>query len=323
MQRPTSRMLMRNYLITRFLLAIPVLFVVSLISFIIMHLTPGDITRTILGQEARSEDVEALRLQLGLDDPILVQYGQFVAQAVRGDLGQSIKYRRPVTEMVLERLPTTATLAVTAILLSILIALPLGIIAAVSRGTLADFATMLIALIGVSAPSFWVALMLIYFFSYKFHLFPATGLPSFETAGLEMFKHLILPATSLALMSSALTARMVRSNMLEVLNRDYIRTARAKGLSGWRVILYHALRNALIPTVTVVGLQLSTLLGGAVVTETVFALPGVGLLAVDAILSRDFPVVQGVVLLVACIVTLVNLSVDLLYTVLDPRVSYG
>ena len=304
-------------------MAIPVLFIVSLISFAIMRMTPGDITRTILGQEARPEDVAALRQQLGLDDPILVQYGTFIAHAASGDLGQSIKYRRPVTEMVLERLPTTATLATTAILLSLLIALPLGIIAAIGRGTLADFATMLVALIGVSAPSFWVALMLIYFFSYKLHLFPATGLPSFESAGFEMFKHLVLPATSLALMSSAITARMVRSNMLEVLNRDYIRTARAKGLGSSRVILYHALRNALIPTVTVIGLQLTTLLGGAVVTETVFALPGVGLLAVDAILSRDFPVVQGVVLLVACVVTLVNLSVDLLYGVLDPRISYS
>ncbi len=314
---------MTKYVLTRLLMAVPVLFVVTLIAFIIMHMTPGDITRTILGQEARPEDVAALRARLGLDQPIAVQYAQFLGHALSGDLGQSIKFRRPVTEMVLERLPTTITLAFTAILLTILIAIPLGIIAAMGRGGIADFATMLIALIGVSAPSFWVALMLIYFFSYRMHIFPATGLPGLDTAGLGALSHLVLPATSLALMSSALTARMVRSNMLEVLNRDFIRTAHAKGLSHRRVILRHALRNALIPTVTVIGLQLSGLLGGAVVTETVFALPGVGSLAVDAISARDFPVVQGVVLLLACIVTLVNLIVDLLYGVLDPRISYS
>jgi peptide/nickel transport system permease protein len=314
---------MSRYLATRFLMVIPVLFVVSLVSFSIMYMTPGDITRTILGQEARPEDVAALRQQLGLDDPIALQYGKYLARAAQGDLGQSIKFRRPVTEMIMERLPTTATLALTAILLSMLVAVPLGIIAAVGRGSLADFATMLIALVGISAPSFWVALMLIYIFSYKLHVLPATGLPSFESGGLDMFKHLLLPATSLALMSSALMARMVRSNMLEVLGRDYMRTARAKGLSPARVILQHGFRNALIPTVTVVGLQLSTLLGGAVVTETVFSLPGIGLLAADAIAARDFPVVQGVVLVAACVVTLVNLSVDLLYGRLDPRISYS
>lgn len=314
---------MSRYIATRFLMAIPVLLVVSIISFVIMRMTPGDIAHTILGQDARPEDVAALRLQLGLDDPVPLQYGKYFVRAVQGDLGQSIKFRRPVTEMILERLPTTATLALTAILLSILIAVPLGIIAAIGRGSVADFATMLIALIGVSAPSFWVALMLIYIFSYKLHVLPATGLPSFETAGLDMFKHLVLPSTSLALMSSALMARMVRSNMLEVLGRDYMRTARAKGLAPWRVILHHGFRNALIPTVTVVGLQLSTLLGGAVVTETVFSLPGIGLLAADAIAARDFPVVQGVVLVAACVVTLVNLSVDLLYGLLDPRISYS
>ncbi len=313
---------MTKYIVTRLLIAIPVLLGVSLISFAIMRMTPGDIPRTILGQEARPEEVAALRQQLGLDDPVLVQYGRFLFQALHGDLGESIKYRRSVTAMILERLPTTATLAVCAFILSALFALPLGITAALGRGTLADFATMLIALIGVSAPSFWIALMLIFFFAYKIQLFPATGLPSFQTAGLGMLRHLVLPTTSLAIMSSAITARMVRSNMLEVLGRDYMRTARAKGLGARQVILKHGLRNALIPTITVMGMQLSGLLGGAVVTETVFAIPGIGLLAVDAIQGRDFPIVQGVVLMVACIVTLMNLAVDLLYVVLDPRISY-
>lgn len=314
---------MGRYVTTRFLTAIPVLFGVTLISFMIMHMTPGDPARIILGQEARPEDVAALRERLGLDDPIPVQYGRFLLRTLSGDLGRSIKYRRPVSDMVLERLPTTAILACSALVLSVSFAIPMGIIAAINRGTGGDLVTMLVALIGVSAPSFWVALMLIFVFSYKLRLFPATGLPSFATAGFDMFKHLVLPSTSLALMSSALTARLVRSNMLEVLRQDYMRTARAKGLSEVRVILIHGFWNALIPTVTVVGMQLGSLLGGAVITETIFALPGVGRLAVDAILARDFPVVQGVVLLVACVITFVNLAVDLLYGFLDPRITYN
>lgn len=314
---------MRSYVLTRLLMALPVLLGVSLMAFVIMHMTPGDPARIILGQEARPEDVAALREQLGLDDPVLIQYGRFIGRALQGDLGQSLKYHRPVSGMVLERLPTTALLAGLSLALSVTVAIPLGVTAAVRRGTLTDVATMMVALVGVSAPSFWVALMLIFFFSYKWQVLPATGLPTFANAGWGMLKHLVLPATSLALMSSALIARMVRSNLLEVLRQDFMRTARAKGLRPMRVLMKHGLRNALIPTVTVVGLQLGTLLGGAVITESVFGLPGVGWLAVDAVQSRDFPVVQGVVLLVACAVTLANLLVDLVYGLLDPRISYS
>ncbi len=314
---------MRTYALTRILSMLLVLAGVSVISFVILHLTPGDPARIILGQEARPEDVTALRAALGLDEPIPIQYMRFVGRALRGDLGESLKYRQPVSLLISERLGTTILLAFASLTVSVSFAVPLGITAALRRGTFADFATMVIALIGVSAPTFWTALLLIFAFAYKLRILPAAGLPSFSTAGLAMFKYLLLPTMTLALVSGALVARMTRSSMLEVLRQDYVRTARAKGLAPAQVIIKHGLRNALIPTVTIVGLQLGTLLGGAVVTETVFALPGVGRLAVDAIQSRDFPVVQGVVLIAACAVTLANLLVDLAYGLLDPRITYG
>ena len=313
---------MRTYILTRALLAVPVLLGVSLISFIILHLTTGDPARIMLGQEARPEDVVALRRELGLNAPIFVQYGRFLDHALHGDLGKSLKYRQPVGRMIGERLPTTILLTSMALGMSVAFALPLGVIAALRRGTATDVAAMLAALVGVSAPTFWVALMLIFLFAYQLRLFPAAGLPAFGTAGLAMFHYLVLPSATLALASAALVARMTRSNLLEVLHRDFMRTARSKGLGPARIVINHALRNALIPTITVVGLQLGTLLGGAVVTETVFALPGIGRLAVDAIQARDFPVVQGVTLIVALAVTVTNLFVDLAYGLLDPRVAY-
>jgi len=313
----------RTYILTRILSMLLVMVGVSVIAFVILHLTPGDPARIMLGQEARPEDVTALRATLGLDDPIPIQYARFVGRALRGDLGASLKYRQPVSVMISERLGTTILLALASLALSVSFAVPLGIIAALRRGTFADFTTMAIALVGVSAPTFWIALLLIFAFAYKLQILPAAGLPSFSTAGLAMLKHLLLPAMTLALVSGAIVARMTRSSMLEVLRQDYVRTARAKGLRLSQIIIKHGLRNALIPTVTIVGLQLGTLLGGAVVTETVFALPGIGRLAVEAIQSRDFPVVQGVVLIAACAVTLSNLLVDLAYGLLDPRITYS
>ena len=314
---------MRAYLLTRLLLTLPVLVGVSLVSFTILHVTGGDPARIMLGQEARPEDVSALRRTLGLDAPILVQYGWFVGRALRGDLGQSLTYRQPVRQMIGQRLPTTLMLTGVALALSVAAALPLGVAAALRRGTGVDAAAMFVALLGVSAPTFWVALMLIFCFAYKLRWLPAAGLPGPSTGGAAVLAHLLLPGSTLALASAALIARMMRSNLLEVLHRDFMRTARSKGLAPRQVLVRHAVRNALIPTVTVVGLQLGTLLGGAVVTETVFALPGVGRLAVDAIQARDFPVVQGVVLVVAVAVTGANLLVDLAYGLLDPRISYG
>jgi len=313
----------RAYLLTRLLLTLPVLVGVSLVSFTILHVTGGDPARIMLGQEARPEDVSALRRTLGLDAPILVQYGWFVGRALRGDLGRSLTYRQPVRQMLGQRLPTTLMLTGVALALSVAASLPLGVAAALRRGTGVDAAAMFVALLGVSAPTFWVALMLIFCFAYKLRWLPAAGLPGPSTGGAAVLAHLLLPGSTLALASAALIARMMRSNLLEVLHRDFMRTARSKGLAPRQVLVRHAVRNALIPTVTVVGLQLGTLLGGAVVTETVFALPGVGRLAVDAIQARDFPVVQGVVLVVAVAVTGANLLVDLAYGLLDPRISYG
>jgi len=313
----------RAYLLTRLLLTLPVLVGVSLVSFTILHVTGGDPARIMLGQEARPEDVSALRRTLGLDAPLLVQYGWFVGRALRGDLGQSLTYRQPVRQMIGQRLPTTLMLTGVALALSVAAALPLGVAAALRRGTGVDAAAMFVALLGVSAPTFWVALMLIFCFAYKLRWLPAAGLPGPSAGGAAVLAHLLLPGSTLALASAALIARMMRSNLLEVLHRDFMRTARSKGLAPRQVLVRHAVRNALIPTVTVVGLQLGTLLGGAVVTETVFALPGVGRLAVDAIQARDFPVVQGVVLVVAVAVTGANLLVDLAYGLLDPRISYG
>jgi len=314
---------MLTFTLSRITSAIPVIILVTLFAFLILFLTPGDPVRVMLGQEARAEDVQRVRTELGLDKPVPLQYLAFVARVATGDLGESYKYRRPVATMIFERLPVTIVLALSSLLVSILIAVPLGIIAALNRGKLADTLTMVAALFGVSAPSFWIALMLIFFFAYKINIFPATGLPPFSEAGFGVIMHLVLPAFSLAVISSGLLARIVRSSMLEVLSRDYMRTARAKGVARFAVVVKHGLRNALIPVITVIGLQLGGLLGGAVVTETVFALPGVGRMAVEAIQSRDIPLVQGIVLVLAVGIIVVNLLVDVMYGLIDPRVNNG
>ncbi len=315
---------MRVFLFRRTLLTIPVLLMMTFLVFTFLHLTPGDPARIMLGPEARVEDVQALRHNLGLDKPLVAQYLLYLGRVLRGDLGESIKNRRPVTELIIERLPVTLTLAAASMFLAVLVAVPLGVLAAVKRGRLADYLGMGLALAGVSTPTFWVALMLIFVFSYRWHILPATGWASPLSDGVWVFlRHLAMPAATLALGMTALVARLVRASMIEILGEEFIRTAQAKGVNPRQVIYRHALRNALIPATTVVGLQLGALVGGAVVTETVFGLPGVGRLAVDAIQGRDFPLVQGVVLLVAVAVTLANLLVDLTYAVLDPRVSMG
>lgn len=314
---------MFSYVTTRVAAAVPVLLLVTFFAFLVLFLSPGDPVRVMLGQEARAEDVQRVRQELGLDRSVPEQYLRFLGRVATGDLGDSYKYRRPVASMIFERLPVTIVLAAASLLLSLVIAIPLGIVAALNRGRLPDAVTMVVALFGVSAPSFWIALMLIYVFAYRLDIFPATGLPPVREAGLGVLLHLVLPALSLAVISSGLLARIVRSSMLEVLGRDFMRTATAKGLSRTKVVFKHGLRNAMIPVITVIGLQLGGLLGGAVVTETVFALPGVGRLAVEAIQSRDIPVVQGVVLVLAIGIVFVNLFIDLLYGLIDPRIKYG
>lgn len=296
------------------MLTIPVVIGVSIIVFSIIRLIPGDPARAIAGVQATPEFIEQVRVRYALDRPFYVQYGLFVSGAVRGDLGQSTFSRRPVTTEIRERFPRTLTLASISLLIATVVGVSAGIVSATRRNSVFDNASMLVALVGVAAPVFWLALMLQLLFSVQLRWLPATGLGT--------WRHLVLPSITLGMASAALMARITRSSMLDVLRQEYITTARAKGL-GERVIVYkHALKNALIPVVTVLGLQFGILLGGAVLTETVFAWPGVGRLLVDAILRRDYPVVQGTVLLLAFLFVLINLVVDIIYAFIDPRIHY-
>ncbi len=293
---------------------VPVMLAVSVIVFGILHIAPGDPATMLAGEDARPEDVAAIRAKYGLDQPLYVQYGVWLANAVQGDLGRSIVTRRPVIQEIMARLPSTVELAIAALLLAMVVGVVVGVISATRQYSLIDHASMLVALLGVSAPVFWLGLMLILFFSVELRWFPTGGGGSLQA--------LVLPAITLGSASMAIIARMTRSSMLEVIRQDYVRTARAKGLVEQVVVLRHALKNALIPVVTVVGLQFGYLLGGAVVTETVFSRPGLGRLLVTSILSRDFPVVQGTLMLLAVSFVLVNLLVDITYGMLDPRIRY-
>ncbi len=326
---------MTLFIIRRLLALIPVLLGVSTVVFFILHLTPGDPAQMMLGDFATREAVEQLREEMGLNEPLYVQYGLFIAGIAQGDLGRSITQRQPVITLIGQRLPATAELALSAILIALIIGVTAGIIAATRKNGAVDYLVTVTSLVGVSAPVFYLGLLLILFFALQLGWFPASGRgPALLPALGQLFtgdigpitqslKHLFLPALTLGLSFSALLARMTRATMLEVLELDFVRTARAKGLGARVVTLKHALRNAGIPLLTVIGLQFSALLGGSVLTETVFAWPGLGRLAVDAIFARDFPLVQGTVLTVAVIFVLVNLLIDALYGILDPRVSYS
>jgi len=287
---------------------------VSFIVFTMLYLTPGDPARMMLGEQATEEALEELREDLGLNDHFVIQYGNWLRRIVfEGDFGTSFHTRRPVMDSISERFPATVQLAAAGVLVAVAIGIPLGIISAIKQNSIIDNAAMLFALIGVSMPVFWQALLLILLFAVHLDWLPAMGLTS--------FRHLILPALTLGTGGAAVIARMTRSTMLEVIRQDYIRTARAKGQVESLVTRRHALKNALIPIITVVGLQFGFLLGGAVITETAFTIPGVGRLLVDGINNRDFPVVQGGVLLIALTFSLVNLAVDILYAFVDPRIK--
>jgi peptide/nickel transport system permease protein len=304
-----------QYLVKRLLAAVPVLLGISVAVFLMMHLVPGDPAKMMLGELAvQKEAVENLRMQLGLDDPIPVQYWRYLRGALRGDLGRSVLENQPVARMIWQVLPSTIELTLAGLGIAIALGFILGVTAAVRQNSWVDNASMVVALWGVSMPSFWMGLLLIFLFSLKLGWLPATG-----QGGLE---RLLMPAFTLGYVASAVIARLVRSSMLEVLRQDYVRTARAKGLADRLVIYRHALKNALIPVVTVLGLQFGALLGGAVVIETVFSRPGIGRLAVTSILSKDFQVTQGTVLMSAVFYTLVNIAVDFSYAVLDPRIRY-
>jgi len=313
---------MLPYLLRRLATLVPVLLVVSVVVFSLIHLTPGDPVAIMLREASDPATAAALRTALGLDRPLPIQYLTWLGRAARGELGRSIRTNQPVTQAILERLPVTLTLAAAATLLALVVALPAGIVSAVRRNSLADVAGTVAALSGVSLPNFWLAILLIFVFSVTLGWLPPLGWVSPVRDPWGGLRSLVLPAVTLGTAMTAVVMRMTRSSLLEVLQLDFVRTARAKGLREGRVLLRHALRNALIPVVTVVGLQAGALLGGAIITETVFALPGVGRLLVDAIFQRDFPLVQGVVLFLALNFLLVNLVVDLAYAVLDPRIRY-
>jgi ABC-type dipeptide/oligopeptide/nickel transport system permease component len=303
-----------RYVLKRAVLALPVLVGVSVVVFVAIRLIPGDPAQLMAGQAATQEVVQQIRQSLGLDQPLPVQYLYFLRNVVRGDLGRSLFNGAPVVEELAQRFPRTVRLALASMAVASLIGIPAGILAATRRSTWVDTAVMLVALAGVSVPVFWLGLNLILLFSVRLQ-----WLPSF---GYETWRHLVLPSLTLGAASTAVVARMTRSAMLEVLGQDYVRTARAKGLAERVVVSRHALRNALIPVVTVLGLQLGTLLSGAVLTETVFAWPGIGRLLVEAVLARDYPIIQGATLLIAATFVVLNVAVDVLYGLLDPRIRY-
>lgn len=311
---------MTSYLIRRVLSLVPVLAVVAVVVFLLIHLTPGDPAAVMLGPEAREEDVQALREQLGLTEPLYTQFFRWLGGVLQGDLGDSLFIRKPVTEVLADALGPTASLAILAELLALVIAVPAGIMAARRRGTAADRAFMSGALLGISVPSFLLGLFLVLVFAVGLGWFPVAGFRPLENGLAAHLTYLVLPAVALGAMQAALIARTTRSAMLDVLTRNFMKTAKAKGLSERVRIYKHALKNAALPVLTVIGQTFGTLIAGAAVVETVFNIPGIGQLVVNSVERRDFVVIQGVVLLIAVSYVLINLVVDLLYSVFDPRV---
>jgi peptide/nickel transport system permease protein len=305
---------MSRFLARRLVLTIPVLLGVATLVFSLIHLIPGDPAQAMLGEAAPQADVEELRQRLGLDRPLLEQYGVFLQGLVKGDLGTSLRTGLPVTDQIVERMPATIELAAAAMLVAIAFALPLGIIAAVRRGTAVDHAAMTLSLAGVSVPNFWLGPLLAIIFAVELGWLPVSGRGTWA--------HLVLPAVSLGAALAAILARMTRATMLEELREQYVQAARARGVSRLRAVLRHAFRNSLIPVVTLLGLQFGAVLTGAVITETIFAWPGIGRLLIQSIGFRDYPLVQGCILLIALTYVGVNLVTDMLYGVLDPRIRY-
>ncbi len=306
---------MLSYIIRRIFHSAIVVLVISLILFFSIRLTGDPVSVMFAAGEPTKEAVEALRTELGLDKPVFVQYGIFMMDLVTFNLGVSFRTGQPVIEMIGDRLGATLLLAVGGVLIAILIAFPVGILSAVKRGKSIDFFGRIFSLIGLSFPNFWLGIMFIIIFAVQLNWFPASGYGG--------FKHLVLPSFTLGLILSGILARLVRSSMLEVLNQQYIYTARSKGLKEWIVIIRHAFRNALIPTITFLGIQFGSLLGGAVIIEQVFSWPGVGRMIIDAINQRDYPVIQGGVIILALLMVLINLIVDISYSYLDPRIKVG
>lgn len=305
---------MTAYIIKRSLLAVPVLIITALLVFLALHLSPGDPVDVIVGPIAPQHIRDRVRTQLGLDKPLPVQFIIYMGNIVRGDLGQSILSKRPVSELIVQKLPITAELGLAAFIVAYLLSIPLGAIAALNRNSFFDWFTMVLALIGVSIPGFWLGLILIYTFAVNLKWLPPTGYDS--------LKHLIMPALALGLPRVGRIARITRSSLLEVIDQDYIRTARAKGLGERAVVLRHALRNSLIPIISLMGLDLGYIVGGSVVIESVFARAGIGDMMLRAIYSRDFPVLQGGMFVLALAIILGNIIADLTYMIIDPRIRH-
>ncbi|MCJ2095186.1 MULTISPECIES: ABC transporter permease [unclassified Methylobacterium] len=313
---------MLGYIGRRILATIPVMAVVGLFVFSLLYFAPGDPAAIIAGDQATPDDVARIRASLGLDRPFLVRFGEWSWQILHGDLGTSIFTNLPVTTMIGQRVQPTVSLMLVTLILAIVVAVPLGVVAAWKAGSLIDRLVMGLAVLGFSVPVFVVGYVLAYVFALELGWLPVQGYTPIEQGLWPWFANLILPAVTLGLVYIALIARVTRATMLDVLSQDYVRTARAKGLGQGPVLFIHALKNAAVPIVTVIGIGIALLIGGAVVTETVFAIPGLGRLTVDAILRRDYPVIQGVVLLFSFVYVLVNLAIDLFYTLLDPRIRY-
>ncbi|MCL4459888.1 MAG: ABC transporter permease [Chloroflexi bacterium] len=315
---------MTAYIAKRLLMMIPILLGVSIITFLVMRLLPGNVVEVLIGTnpDIPRERILEFERMLGLHRPLYIQYFDWLSHVIRGDLGHSLRTGRPVLADILQRLPLTAEIAIASLIIALSIGLPAGIISAVKRNSLVDLVTRLVSLVGLSLPNFWLATMLILLVSYLFHWLPHLGWVGLLESPVENIQIIILPSLALGVVTAAIVMRMVRSSFLDVYTRDYILTARAKGLTERIVIYRHALKNALIPVVTVVGVQMGYLLGGTIIVEEIFGLPGVGRLVLYAIYQRDYPLVQGGVLFVTVVFVLVNLVVDILYAYLDPRITY-
>ena len=310
------------YLLQRLLAAIPVLLIVAVVTFSLVHLTPGDPASLMAGDQALPEDIERIKDKLGLNRPLYEQLAIYFWDILRGDFGESVFTKFPVTTLIAQRLEPTISIAIFSQLVAIIIAIPAGILAAWKANTWVDRVVMILAVAGLAIPSFWLGANLIWLFAVRLDWFPALGYVSISDGVLPWLRSITLPSIAIGFISAALIARMTRASMLEVLREDYVRTARAKGLGEYKILIAHAFKNASIPVVTIIGIGLAGLVSGLVVTEAVFAIPGVGRLIVDAVLRRDYPVIQGVVLMVTFAYVLINLAVDIIYGYLDPRIRY-
>jgi len=310
------------YIVRRILATIPVMAVVALFVFALLYLSPGDPAAIIAGDTATVEDIVRIRAKLGLDQPVYIQFGGWVWRLLQGDLGISIFTNLPVSKLIEQRLEPTVALTIATLIVSICVSIPMGVVAAWKAGSWIDRAVMVFAVLGFSTPIFVLAYLLIYVFAIEADVLPVQGYVSITNGFWPFLSHIILPSAALGMVFSALIARITRASMLDVLAQDYIRTAQAKGLDTERVLIGHALKNAAIPIVTIIGIGVALLIGGVVVTETVFAIPGLGRLTVDAILRRDYPIIQGIILIFSAAYVLVNLLVDLSYTLFDPRIRY-